>query len=94
MKVQDNSAHQSADLPVYAGQSDQIFRQLMNILPVAVYTCDKNGFITYFNRSAAELWGKEPEIGKDLWCGSYKVFNTEGDPIPFDKCPGQSLKRL
>ena len=87
MKVQDNSAHQSADLPVYAGQSDQIFRQLMNILPVAVYTCDKNGFITYFNRSAAELWGKEPEIGKDLWCGSYKVFNTEGDPIPFDKCP-------
>jgi PAS domain S-box-containing protein len=87
MKVQDNSAYQSTDLPVNAGQSEQIFGQLMNALPVAVYTCDKNGFITYFNKSAVELWGREPELGKDLWCGSYKLFTTDGVALPLDKCP-------
>ena len=33
------------------------------------------------------LWGRKPEIGKDLWCGSYKIFAPDGTPTSFDDCP-------
>ncbi|MBS1598070.1 MAG: PAS domain S-box protein [Bacteroidetes bacterium] len=56
-------------------------------LPVAVYTCDQNGFVRLFNKSAAELWGREPEIGKDLWCGSLKIYNVDGKPLSPDANP-------
>ncbi len=56
-------------------------------LPVAVYTCNKDGYIELYNKSAVELWGREPQIGKDKCCGSYKIFNIEGWQIPLDECP-------
>ncbi len=61
--------------------------ELFDQLPVAVYTCDSLGRITSFNSAAAKLWGREPEIGKDLWCGSWKIFNPDGTPLPLDTCP-------
>jgi PAS domain S-box-containing protein len=65
----------------------ELYRQLIQSLPAAIYICDAQGFITIYNKPAAELWGKEPEIGKDLWCGSWKIFDAGGNPLPFDKCP-------
>ena len=56
-------------------------------LPVAIYCCDKNGYITQYNKAAADLWGRHPMVGKDLWCGSWKLFNLEGEPILLDECP-------
>jgi PAS domain S-box-containing protein len=56
-------------------------------LPVAFYTCDKDGRITSYNQTAAKLWGREPEIGKDMWCGSWKIFNPDGSALPLDTCP-------
>ena len=38
------------------------FRQLLEALPVGAYTCDSQGLITYFNRRAVELWGREPKL--------------------------------
>src|SRR5215212_11034232 len=87
MKVQNSSAYQMTTLPVPTGKSDQTFRNLVNMLPVAVYTCDKNGFITYFNQCAAEIWGREPKIGKELWCGSFKILSVDGVPLSLDECP-------
>lgn len=72
---------------VYTPKSSQLFRHLFEILPVAVYTCDRNGVIDFYNKAAVELWGREPEPGKDLWSGSWKIFSSEGEPIPHDKCP-------
>lgn len=62
-------------------------RQLLRALPVAVYTCDSTGRVTFFNREAARLWGREPELNKDLWCGSWKIFREDGSPMPMDQCP-------
>lgn len=62
-------------------------RQLMDALPVALYTTDACGHVTYFNQEAAALWGREPELGKDLWCGSWKIFWPDGRPMAFDACP-------
>lgn len=68
-------------------QSGQQHRQLIDVLPAAVYTCDREGRITLFNEAAAALWGREPEIGKDLWCGSWKIFNPDGSAMDLDTCP-------
>jgi len=67
---------------------------ILDDLPVAVYACDNLGYITDYNKSAAKLWGREPEIGKDLWCGSWKIFNNDNEPISLDECPmARSLKQ-
>lgn len=60
---------------------------LFNNLPVAIYSCDEQGYITSYNKAAVKLWGRNPETGKDLWCGSWKIFKPNGDPLPLDSCP-------
>ncbi|MCO5950514.1 PAS domain S-box protein [Mucilaginibacter flavidus] len=65
----------------------QVSGQLFDNLPVAVYACDRNGYITSFNQAAVNLWGRKPEIGKDLWCGSWKIFHPNGEPLNLDNCP-------
>ena len=68
-------------------ESEARFRNLVLALPAAVYTTDREGRITLFNDRAAELWGRRPEIGKDLWCGSWRIFRPDGTPLPHDQCP-------
>jgi len=64
------------------------FPELLEILPIAVYTCNAQGYITFYNKAAADLWGREPEIGKDQWCGSWKIYQTDGITLlPLDECP-------
>lgn len=63
------------------------YRQLMQDLPAAMYTTDAEGRIMLFNKASVELWGREPEIGKDLWCGSWKIYQPDGTELPLDNCP-------
>jgi two-component system CheB/CheR fusion protein len=63
------------------------FKQLVKELPAAVYSCDLLGRIGFYNDAAVKIWGREPEIGKDLWCGSYKIFKTDGSPLSLDSSP-------
>src|ERR1700730_9397004 len=60
---------------------------VLDLLPAAIYICDADGIILYFNQAAADLWGREPEVGKDLWCGSFRIFRPDGTPLPHDQCP-------
>src|SRR5690606_35256484 len=48
-------------------QSETRYRQLVDSLPVALYTCDPDGRILIHNKADAELWKREPIEGKDLW---------------------------
>jgi PAS domain S-box-containing protein len=66
---------------------DLNIEHLVYASPIAMYTCDKDGYLTFFNDAAVELWGRTPEIGKDLWCGSWKIYSTDGKPMPLDQCP-------
>ena len=68
-------------------QSEQLYRQLMEILPIAAYTTDADGKITFFNRNAVELWGRKPELNVDRWCGSHRLWYPDGKPMAFDDCP-------
>ena len=67
--------------------SDFQWPELIRTLPTAIYTCDMQGRITYFNEAAAELWGRRPEMGKDLWCGSWKIYTPDGATMLLDSCP-------
>lgn len=61
--------------------------KLIQTLPVAMYTIDKNGYIDLFNVAAETLWGRKPQPGKDRWCGAYKLSTLEGNSIAHDFCP-------
>lgn len=63
------------------------YRELIQGLPAAVYTCDAQGCIVLYNQAAVDLWGRKPEIGKDQWCGSWKIYRPDGSPLPLDECP-------
>src|SRR5262249_46541574 len=61
--------------------------ELLEALPVAIYMTDAEGRITFYNQAAADLWGHRPEIGKDRWCGSWRLYWPDGRPMPHDACP-------
>ena len=63
------------------------FRQLVKGLPAGVFSCDADGYIKFYNDAAAALWGRQPVLGTDRWCGSWKIFNPGGTPIPAESCP-------
>lgn len=62
------------------------YRQLLEALDVAVYTTDADGRITFFNDGAAAFWGRRPELG-ELWCGSYKLYWPNSEPMSHSECP-------
>jgi len=70
-------------------QSEERYRTLFNLGPMAVYTIDTSGVIQNFNRRAAELWGREPALGDtdQRFCGSFKMFRPDGSFMPHDQCP-------
>jgi PAS domain S-box-containing protein len=63
------------------------FRQLVKELPAAVYSCDAEGRILFYNDAALKLWGREPEIGKDHWYSLSKMFNPDGSPLTLNNIP-------
>jgi PAS domain S-box-containing protein len=69
--------------------SEQRYRTLFDLVPVAVYCCDSAGIIQQFNRRAAELWGREPTPGDadERFCGSFRLFHPDGSFMPHEQCP-------
>ncbi|MDZ4794590.1 MAG: chemotaxis protein CheB [Bacteroidota bacterium] len=63
------------------------FRHLVKELPAAVYSCDAEGVITFYNEAAVRLWGRHPDITKDRWSGAYKIFTPDCSPLAADLSP-------
>ena len=76
-------------------ESEQRYRNLFDLVPVAVYTCDANGLIQEYNHSAAELWGREPAKNDphEKFCGSFKMYYPDGRLMPHEKCPMARMLR-
>jgi PAS domain S-box-containing protein len=83
--VKDISARRQAEQRLQ--DSERRSRELLDALPMAVYTTDPAGKITYYNAAAAELAGRRPVVGEDEWCVSWKLFWPDGTPLPHDQCP-------
>lgn len=60
---------------------------LLAALPVAVYTTDTHGRISFFNEAAATLWGYRPRLGIDLWDSELKVLGADGAPLAREERP-------
>ena len=56
-------------------------------LDAPAYLTDADGNVTYWNRACVDFAGREPELGSDRWCVTWKLFTTVGDPLPHDACP-------
>jgi PAS domain S-box-containing protein len=69
--------------------SEERYRTLFELGPVAVYSIDTTGVIQNFNRKAAELWGREPALGDtdERFCGSFRLFRPDGSFMPHAQCP-------
>ena len=69
-------------------ETDREFHNLLDVLPAAAYTCDTDGLITFFNRHAVNVWGREPALNSaaDRYCGSFKLYTSDGAPIRQEEC--------
>src|SRR5712671_459424 len=76
---------QSAD---GASRNELEFRHFLEKLPAAAYICNVNGHITYFNRHAVDLWGREPKLNDpaNRFCGSFKLALSDGTPVDHSQC--------
>jgi PAS domain S-box-containing protein len=67
--------------------SERQLQDLLAAIPAAIYTTDADGRITYYNQAAVELAGREPQLGSDEWCVTWKLYWPDGTPLPHDECP-------
>jgi PAS domain S-box-containing protein len=76
-------------------ESEQRYRNLFDLVPVAVYTCDADGLIQEYNHRAVELWGREPAKNdpQEKFCGSYKIYYPDGRFMPHEQCPMARMLR-
>jgi len=87
-KTPNSDTRTDADAIVLSTPESEVsFRSVLNVLPAAVYTTDVRGRVTYYNQAAAELAGREPRVGSDEWCVTWRLFKPDGTPMPHDCCP-------
>ena len=67
----------------YEPSRAELFRQI----PAAIYTTDADGWLTYYNDAAADLWGFRPVLGKARWCGAWRMYEADGSPLRHEDCP-------
>jgi two-component system, cell cycle sensor histidine kinase and response regulator CckA len=76
-------------------RNEEVHQQLMSVLPTAIYTCDTNGVITYFNEQAARIWGRSPVPGdtEERFCGAFRLYHIDGSPLPHSQTPMATVLR-
>ena len=69
--------------------SEQRFRALFQLGPLALYFCDSNGTIEEYNDVAAKLWGRTPRRGDtdEKFCGSFKLYFVDGTSMLHAQTP-------
>ncbi|SDP41995.1 PAS domain S-box-containing protein [Filomicrobium insigne] len=73
MKTADRTRWRTSVLEMFAAGS------WLDLLPIGIYVCDKDGCVLQFNAHAARLWGRKPALKdpSERFSGSYRLFRTE-----------------
>lgn len=87
LAIEDVTAAKEARAALH--ESEERYRTLFDLGPVAVYSCDASGVILTFNRRAVELWGRTPAPGDtdERFCGSHRLYRPDGTFVPHELCP-------
>ena len=65
--------------------SEANVRELIAAMPAAVYACDAEGRLVYYNHQAIALWGDKPEPGTLAWSFlQARLRRPDDTPIPTD----------
>ena len=70
-------------------QRNARYQTLLNSVSCGIYSCDATGLITYCNKEATELWGRQPALGDkaERFCGSHRLYRSDGRYLPHDQSP-------
>jgi PAS domain S-box-containing protein len=68
-------------------ERDQHGLSVLEALPVAIYTTDATGKITFYNQAAVDFAGRRPQLGRDKWCVTWRLYQPDGTPLPHNACP-------
>lgn len=60
---------------------------MIDLLGVPAYITDAEGNVTHWNHECIMFAGRQPQLGSDKWCVTWKLFTIAGDPLPHDHCP-------
>ena len=66
---------------------DAIRLAAFDSFPAPLYATDADGTLTYFNPACVEFAGRTPELGRDRYCVSWKLWSEDDAPLAHDQCP-------
>jgi signal transduction histidine kinase len=69
--------------------TEENLRELVAVMPAGVFACDREGFITYYNPQAIEIWGRTPNLGDPPWSflDSRRIYEADGTPLAPEDIP-------
>jgi PAS domain-containing protein len=69
--------------------TEERLRELVSVMPAAVYACDKDGTTTFYNRGAVEIWGRTPDLDDPPWASldSRRVYRADGTLLSSENMP-------
>src|SRR5436190_17263880 len=70
-----------------AGGGEAALRAALDDIPTPVYVTDPEGVLTYFNPACVSFAGREPQVGRDRWCVTWRLHTADGAFLPHDRCP-------
>src|SRR5581483_6313134 len=70
-----------------APDGNAALRAALDELPAPIYVTDADGLITYFNPACIDFTGRRPEVGRDRWCVTWRLYTNAGEFLPHDQCP-------
>ncbi|MFO0832306.1 MAG: PAS domain S-box protein [Phycisphaerales bacterium] len=89
--ARDISARRRAEQSL--AESERRYRDLVESLPAAVFTCDAEGHVELYNQAATDLWGREPVVGRDRWSGAWRQERLDGTELTPADCPVARILR-
>lgn len=67
---------------------------VLDALPIPVYMTDAEGAVTYWNQACVAFAGREPRLGQDRWCVTWRLYTMSGEFLPHDQCPmAEAIRR-
>jgi PAS domain S-box-containing protein len=97
----ENADRFLASLVAQPLQDTSALHQALESLDAPIYVTDAEGFVTFYNKACIGFTGRQPAVGKDRWCVTWKLYTVEGAYLPHDECPmalaiktGESVRGL